>query len=202
MLLHRWQSDDYRSHTTKARELEVPPAHTAPPPRTPASMQCSSGSHIIADAKLESAPKWRSSPLARGRGELALLAHHPMCTVCKSPSTLRLRRVAAAHASQVTVDRCALRRTVERAAHRPMPLLQIAGAGWAGYPCHTPNSRVRVDGSSLRSASGPLRRASLVCRVAGVMIASLSRVSVRFPPDVCCRRSMGARRLRLLRRRR
>ena len=108
-----------------------------------------------------------------------------MCTVCKSPSTLRLRRVAAAHASQVTVDRCALRRTVERAAHRPMPLLQIAGAGWAGYPCHTPNSRVRVDGSSLRSASGPLRRASLVCRVAGVMIASLSRVS--FPPDVCCR---------------
>jgi hypothetical protein len=182
--------------------LEVPPAHTAPPPRTPASMQCSSGSHIIADAKLESAPKWRSSPLARGRGELALLAHHPMCTVCKSPSTLRLRRVAAAHASQVTVDRCALRRTVERAAHRPMPLLQIAGAGWAGYPCHTPNSRVRVDGSSLRSASGPLRRASLVCRVAGVMIASLSRVSVRFPPDVCCRRSMGARRLRLLRRRR
>ena len=45
------------------------------------------------------------------------------------------------------------------------------------------NSRVRVDGSSLRSASGPLRRASLVCRVAGVMIASLSRVS--FPPDVC-----------------
>ena len=45
------------------------------------------------------------------------------------------------------------------------------------------NSRVRVDGSSLRSASGPLRRASLVCRVAGVMIASLSRVS--FSPGVC-----------------
>lgn len=63
-----------------------------------------------------------------------------MCTVCKSPSTLRLRRVAAAHASQVTVDRCALRRTVERAAHRPMPL-QIAGAGWAGYPCQQPRPR-------------------------------------------------------------
>ena len=145
MLLHRWQSDDYRSHTTKARELEVPPAHTAPPPRTPASMQCSSGSHSIADAKLESAPKWRSSPLARGRGELALLAHHPMCTVCKSPSTLRLRRVAAAHASQVTVDRCALRRTVERAAHRPMPPADCwRRMGRLSLP-HA-NSRVRVDG--------------------------------------------------------
>ena len=34
VLLHRWQSDDYRSHTTKVREQEVPPAHTAPPPKS------------------------------------------------------------------------------------------------------------------------------------------------------------------------
>jgi hypothetical protein len=74
-----------------------------------------------------------------------------MCTGCKSPSQrrqLRRARVAAAHSGQVTGDRCALCRTVERAAHRPMPL-QIAGAAMCralqGTPAIRQQPRSRVD---------------------------------------------------------
>jgi hypothetical protein len=94
-----------------------------------------------------------------------------MCTGCKSPSQLRRARVAAAHSGQVTVDRCALCRTVERAAHRPMPL-QTAGVcdvqGSAGHPCHTPTA-ASMDLRFVR----PLGRSAAPLRCvawAGVMI--------------------------------
>lgn len=113
-LLPRWQRRSYRSHTHKGHNTAKQEAggyrqriqHHQESPGMQCNVHAAAAGHI-ADAKLRAGKHCQESrvlPIGSGRTKLA---HHPMCTGCKSPSTTRLRRVAAAHSSQVTGDRCA-----------------------------------------------------------------------------------------------